>query len=131
MMSTLHDVHLFLRYGKAALQACSPFITTFYMLWLLDAYVATALYDIIHPPDVLSSIGIWGYGKPPPALLPLLLHLLTVAAAAGLSRAHSRSRGRGPPPARELRQLFGARDRLAGASPAPGPGQVASPASGE
>lgn len=57
-----------------------------YAAWLLDDYAATALDGIVSPPAVLDSIGIWGYRHPFPALLPLLLHLLTTLAIAGLSR---------------------------------------------
>lgn len=57
-----------------------------YAAWLLNDYAATALDGIVSPPAVLDSIGIWGYRHPFPALLPLLLHLLTTLAIAGLSR---------------------------------------------
>jgi hypothetical protein len=57
-----------------------------YVLWLLDAYVSTSLEGIVTPPAVLDSIGIWGYRRPYPALLPLLLHLLVTITLAGLSR---------------------------------------------
>jgi len=71
----------------------SPYIMLAYVIWLLDDYVATALDGIVTPPPVLDSIGIWGYRQPFPALLPLLLHLLTALAVAGLSRNHVQSRG--------------------------------------
>lgn len=57
-----------------------------YVLWLLVDFLATALDGIVTPPAVLDSIGVWGYRQPFPALLPLLLHLLTTVAVAGLSR---------------------------------------------
>lgn len=66
--------------------AASPGIMLLYALWLLNDYGATALDGIVTPPPVLDSIGIWGYRQPFPALLPLLLHLLTTLAIAGLSR---------------------------------------------
>jgi hypothetical protein len=64
----------------------SPYIMLVYVLWLLDDYAATALEGIVTPPAVLDSIGVWGYRQPFPALMPLLLHLLTTVAVAGLSR---------------------------------------------
>lgn len=74
------------RAGRRAFTAASPYIMLAYVLWLLDDYAATALEGIVTPPPVLDSIGIWGYRQPFPALLPLLLHLLTTVAVAGLSR---------------------------------------------
>jgi hypothetical protein len=57
-----------------------------YVLWLIDAYAATSLEGIVTLPAVLDSIGVWGYRRPYPALLPLLLHLLVTVTLAGLSR---------------------------------------------
>lgn len=59
----------------------------FYLMWLLNGYTATALEGLVTPPPVLRSIGVWGYHQAYPALLPLLLHLLTTVAVAGLSRS--------------------------------------------
>jgi hypothetical protein len=59
-----------------------------YCLWLVDDYVATALDGIVTLPPAVVSVGVFGYRQPFPALLPLLLHLLTTVAIAGLSRNH-------------------------------------------
>lgn len=75
------------RFGRQVFAVSSPGILLLYILWLVDAYMATALDGLVAVPAVFSSIGIWGYHKPYPALLPLLLHLLTTAAVAGLSRS--------------------------------------------
>jgi hypothetical protein len=74
------------RAGRRIFAVASPGIMLAYAVWLLDDYAATALDGIVSPPAVLDSIGIWGYRHPFPALLPLLLHLLTTLAIAGLSR---------------------------------------------
>lgn len=97
------------RAGRRAFAAASPYIICLYVLWLLDGYAATALDGIVTPPPVLQSIGVWGYRQSFPALLPLLLHLLTTVAIAGLSRNQQHShattagqqagRGDTPPPA--------------------------------
>lgn len=73
------------RFGKPIFAATSPYLLLLYLLWLVDAYVATALDGLVAPPPVLQSIGIWGYSRPFPAVLPLLLHLATAVAVAGLS----------------------------------------------
>lgn len=75
------------RLGRQVFAAASPYLLVLYLLWFLDAYIATALDGLVTPPPVLSSIGVWGYHKPYPALVPLLLHLLTTVAIAGLARS--------------------------------------------
>eukprot|EP00775_Hariotina_reticulata_P007363 gene7363-7574_t len=75
------------RFGRQVFAVTSPGMLLLYTLWLVDAYVATALDGLVAMPALFSSIGIWGYHKQYPALLPLLLHLLTTVAVAGLSRS--------------------------------------------
>lgn len=54
--------------------------------------MATALDGVITPLPLLASLGVWGYrGTPFPALGPLVLHLFTTAAVAGLAAAHRAS----------------------------------------
>lgn len=77
------------RAGRRAFTVASPFIMLGYCLWLLDYYVATALDGIVTVPPAVVSVGVWGYRQPFPALLPLLLHLLTTVTIAGLSRNQS------------------------------------------
>lgn len=76
------------RAGRRAFTVASPCIMLGYCLWLVDYYVATALDGIVTVPPAVVSVGVWGYRQPFPALLPLLLHLLTTVAIAGLSRNH-------------------------------------------
>lgn len=72
--------------GRDVFAAASPYLTLAYVIWLVDDYVATALDGIVTLSAVVHSVGVWGYSQPFPALLPLLLHLLTTVAIAGLSR---------------------------------------------
>ena len=87
--------------GNKALTASSYHLTSFYLAWLGLSYSATALQEILNPPEVLQSIGLWGYSTKPPAVAPFLLHLLTTLAVAGLARSctlgssSNRAAGRG------------------------------------
>jgi hypothetical protein len=80
----------------AALRRASPALTGFYILWLLDAYAAAALGNLVEAPGALVTVGLWGFpDEAPPAAGPLLLQLLTCVAVAGLCRAETLAAGGG------------------------------------
>lgn len=105
------------RAGRRAFTVASPFIMLGYCLWLLDYYVATALDGIVTVPPAVVSVGVWGYRQPFPALLPLLLHLLTTVTIAGLSRNHKAAQaGAAAGAAGPVAQAEGAATDAAGAA---------------
>ena len=72
--------------GKQFLVKMSLPLTAGFVMWLLLAYLATALSAVVQIPPLMQSIGVYAFAYPPPTFLPLAAQAAMVIILGGLAR---------------------------------------------